>query len=590
MSKNMMILLLMFGPFLFVSQAQDLPPEVLRYADTILYNGQVLTMDRDQPPITVVEAVAIREGRIMAVGESDRILKMAGPNTVKVDLQGKGVIPGIVDTHSHPNSYALRHYRDEVTPAYIEYLEGQKIRFATVRWDSKENTLADFKNVAANVPDGYWIYTTSRLNPVVLEETTRYDLDEVTPDHPVYVKIGNAQFGLANSKMLDIVKKTYGKFPPGITMDEQGVPTGRVYGGAGTLIDQEIIPQVPPEILAPPFKKELEEWVAIGVTTLSSRLKGSEMTAYAQLERAGELPLRLGYSHEVGRDNPYMERALKRYGNLEGHGTEWMWMIGMTVGIPDGTGPAGRVCTSMKKKEMLPGDLWEESTCHWELPGFTGAESILDLNRYGYRVTGVHAFGDKAFLMMLDAYAQANQEKSLVGRRFALDHGMMISPEVIEKSAQLGVIWSLQTPQYYRNTAIVNRLFGEEPAQRWAMPIKSLIDAGVRVTYGADTHDDPERHPMFNLEVMVTRVTKDGQVFGARERIDRAQGLLMMTRWGAEYVLREDVLGSLEPGKYADLVVLDKNPLDRSVRDSDLSEIKVLATIIEGKVAYGSLN
>jgi len=221
MSKNMMILLLMFGPFLFVSQAQDLPPEVLRYADTILYNGQVLTMDRDQPPITVVEAVAIREGRIMAVGESDRILKMAGPNTVKVDLQGKGVIPGIVDTHSHPNSYALRHYRDEVTPAYIEYLEGQKIRFATVRWDSKENTLADFKNVAANVPDGYWIYTTSRLNPVVLEETTRYDLDEVTPDHPVYVKIGNAQFGLANSKMLDIVKKTYGKFPPGITMDEQ---------------------------------------------------------------------------------------------------------------------------------------------------------------------------------------------------------------------------------------------------------------------------------------------------------------------------------------------------------------------------------
>ncbi len=96
--------LLIFGPFLFVSQAQDLPPEVLRYADTILYNGQVLTMDRDQPPITVVEAVAIREGRIMAVGDSDRILKMAGPKTVTVDLQGKGVIPGVVDTQSHPNN------------------------------------------------------------------------------------------------------------------------------------------------------------------------------------------------------------------------------------------------------------------------------------------------------------------------------------------------------------------------------------------------------------------------------------------------------------------------------------------------------
>ncbi len=244
----------------------------------------------------------------------------------------------------------------------------------------------------------------------------------------------------------------------------------------------------------------------------------------------------------------------------------------------------------MKKKEMLPGDLWEESTCHWELPGFPGPDIISTANRYGYRVTGVHTFGDKAYLMMLDAFAQANQEKSIVGKRFALDHGMMISPEVIEKSAQLGVIWSLQTPQYYRHTATVNRLFGEEPAQRWAMPIKSLIDAGVRVTYGADTHDDPQRQPMFNLEVMVTRVTKDGQVFGSREKIDRANGLLMMTRWGADYVLREDVLGSLEPGKFADLVVLDKNPLDRSVRDVDLSEIKVLATIIGGEVAYGSLN
>ena len=102
--------MLIFGPLLGVSQAQDLPPEVLRYADTILYNGQVLTMDRDQPPITVVEALAIREGRIMAVGDSDRILKMAGPNTLRVDLQGKGVIPGVVDTHSHPNNYALRHF------------------------------------------------------------------------------------------------------------------------------------------------------------------------------------------------------------------------------------------------------------------------------------------------------------------------------------------------------------------------------------------------------------------------------------------------------------------------------------------------
>ena len=122
------------------------------------------------------------------------------------------------------------------------------------------------------------------------------------------------------------------------------------------------------------------------------------------------------------------------------------------------------------------------------------------------------------------------------------------------------------------------------------LPVKSLLDAGAKVSYGADTHTDPQRQPLFSLEVLVTRKIMDGRVFGPREAIDRATALLMMTRWGAEYVLRSEELGSLEPGKLADLVVLDKNPLDRNVPDEDLSEIKILATVIGGEVAYGSLN
>ncbi len=110
---------LIFTAFSFISQAQNLPPEVLRYADTVFYNGQVLTMDGDSPPITVVEAVAIRDGRIMAVGQDDRISRMAGPDTLRVDLKGKAVMPGIIDTHSHPNSYALSHYRQEIIPPYL---------------------------------------------------------------------------------------------------------------------------------------------------------------------------------------------------------------------------------------------------------------------------------------------------------------------------------------------------------------------------------------------------------------------------------------------------------------------------------------
>ena len=583
-----MILVLMVGPFMRVSPAQDLPPEVLGYADTVWYNGQVLTMDRDQPPINVTQAIAVRDGRVLAVGDSDRILRMAGADTVKVDLEGRAVIPGVIDTHSHPNRYALSHYRQEYNLALVQSLLDQNVRYVNVRWESKETALSDFKRVAKNVSPDELIYTTFRGNATSLA-LTRYDLDEVAPDNLLYVMIGSATQGIANTRMLDKILAMYGDRIPGILKDENGVPNGQIFGAAGTVIDQEVVPRVTPEVLAPFLKRELEEWVAIGVTTLSTRLKGNELTAYGLLDRAGELPLRLGYSHEIGRSNPFLERALKRFGNLQGHGTEWLWMIGISIGKPDGDGPGsrGNVCATPPKKVMLPGDIYPEGLCEWDMPGEPGADAVLVTNRYGYRVSGVHTFGDKGYLMMLDAYDQANQEDSILGRSFGLDHGMMISPEIVKQSAQLDVIWSLQPPMFYSTYAAgVSRVYGEEYAHRWMLPVKSLIDAGAKVSYGADTHDDPQRQPMFSLEVLVTRKVLDGRVFGPREALDRASALLMLTRWGADYVLRDQELGSLEPGKLADLVVLDGNPLDPDIADENLSEIKVVATIIGGEVAY----
>jgi predicted amidohydrolase YtcJ len=204
-------------------------------------------------------------------------------------------------------------------------------------------------------------------------------------------------------------------------------------------------------------------------------------------------------------------------------------------------------------------------------------------------VSGVHNWGDKAVLQSLEAYEVANREKSIVGKRFALDHGRMVSQEGIKRAAELGVWWSLQSAGFYNYTGVLGRVWGEEVAQRWAMPTKSMIDAGVKVAYGADRRG-PQKSAMFNLQVFVTRRTKDGTVYGEREKIDRATTLLMMTRWGAEYVLREDRLGSLEPGKIADLAVLDSNPLDPDIPDDELSEIKFVATFIGGKLVSGSLD
>jgi predicted amidohydrolase YtcJ len=192
--------------------------------------------------------------------------------------------------------------------------------------------------------------------------------------------------------------------------------------------------------------------------------------------------------------------------------------------------------------------------------------------------------------LSLDAYEKANQEQSILGKRFAIDHGLMISQDNIKQAATLGVTWSLQPFMIYDLAPMVAQVWGEEVAQRWTMPTKSLIDGGVKPTYGADRWGDPQRQPMWNLEVLVTRLAANGKVYGPREKVDRATVLLMMTRWASEYVLREEELGSLEPGKLADLIVLDKSPLDSSVPDEDLSEIQVLVTLIGGEVVHGSLN
>ena len=140
----------------WIAQAQDLPPEVAHYADIVFYNGSVLTMDRDQPPFTVTEALAVRDGKILAVGEDDRILRMAGPDTERMNLDGRALTPGIIDTHSHPHDYAriknVRAYQTILVRSY----RGQGLRYITINWDSKEEALADIKKVAELEPDGQW--------------------------------------------------------------------------------------------------------------------------------------------------------------------------------------------------------------------------------------------------------------------------------------------------------------------------------------------------------------------------------------------------------------------------------------------------
>jgi predicted amidohydrolase YtcJ len=158
-------------------------------------------------------------------------------------------------------------------------------------------------------------------------------------------------------------------------------------------------------------------------------------------------------------------------------------------------------------------------------------------------------------------------------------------PDQIERAKNLNIMWSC-APKYLLRAERVMRDYGEEAAHRWVLPVQGILDAGGRVTWEQDDSDLGIK-PFSGLSTLITRKDENGRVWGARHAIDRKTALLMATRWASEYVLRDKVLGSLEPGKWADMVVLDKDYL--TVSDDEIATIQSVMTVVGGKVIYSAI-
>lgn len=577
-----------------VSRAQQLPEEVIRYADMVFHNGYVLTVDTDRGDFTIAEAVAIRDGRILAVGSNEKALRLAGPKTQKIDLNKRAVMPGIIDTHVHPNRYAIRNYFRELPP------EDQKaLRASGVirEWKDKAQVLNQIKQIVEKEdPSKEWIAINvggggfgsdegggGGLNEVAAS-ITRFDLDKVCPNKPLVISSGTWD-GMVNSKGLEKLLAIYGQHMPGVLKDSKGVATGQLRGAPVYILRTEVLPQVSAEGLAPIFAKELRErWAPLGHTTISTRLNANEIRAYALLDVKGELPLRVAYGHEIGRWNPFFERDMKRnLGVVLGYGSDMLWMNAITVAPPDGSPPDGDICSTYPKRELFAGDVFPEGRCRWDEPGDMTRETIRLLMKYGFRVANIHTYGDKGLEAAVDLFERYGG----AGKRFALDHSALFNPNVLKKSGQLGMYWSVAAQKFLEDPEMLAKAYGREVTNSWAFPLRALIEAGAKVTYEASARrGNPKLTPFFDMEMFVTRRDGKGNVWGAHHALDRKTVIRMMTRWGAEYVLREKVLGSIEPGKFADLIVLDKNPLDPALPDEELSEIKILMTMVGGKVVY----
>jgi len=546
-------------------------------ADLILHNGRVLVADE---AFTVAQALAVRDGRVLAVGRDADVLRHATAGTRRIDLKGRTVLPGLIDTHATLFEYALADFRDE-----LERLDPRlrQLRQTRVQAVSVDDALARIGEVVRRAPPGTWVRVQVRPAAVALElwrRTPLEALDRATPDHPVMLTLVGTQ-RLLNSRALAALRAHYGRLPAELEPDAGGRPTGRARIAIVRMVTQDLVAS--PEALAHAYRSELAWWAARGVTTWSAPLEPlAPLRVFTELDRRGELPIRFAYSHAMGTAFPQPPAFWARLRETVGRGTPHFWSIGVSTGAIDGAYP--RVCTTIPAAPAVKA--LEECRA---APGTFMRGVLHDIVRSGLRLSGVHAAGDGAVDHFLDAVERASREAGLSleevrRRRHAIDHCWMSPrPDQVARARRLGVLWSC-SPVFLLDAERIARDYGERYAHERVVPVRRILEAGGRVAMETDDDDLPRRGAFWHIEALVTRRDRQGRVWGADQAVDRRTALLMFTRWAAEYVLREDVLGSLEPGKWADFVVIDRDYL--TVPDDELSEIGVLLTAVGGRPVY----
>lgn len=549
--------------------AGTLPAEVVAYADAVFYNGKVITADEQ---FTIAQAVAIRDGKFLAVGTTQRVLAMAGPETQRIDLEGRSIVPGFIDTHLH-SAWVTRPARDR----------SMAVPFSDddIDWDTLESALEGLRTLVKEAEPGEFLALSGPSNPVVNHELNVNLLDEVAPNNPLYIEAMNDQV-VANSLVLDRIPKDVA----GIVLDDNGDLTGHLRGAAAGIPGYELEPWPEVESLLEPQKASFRRHNEMGLTTLMGRAGGLEVTVFRELMMHRELTMRVRVAHHFLRQNGYPEAYLKRLGNLTDIGNDWFKIIGTSVQVVDGTSNNGSANTSKAKTTLLPEDPYGPFGMNkWEESGdlaTSDRQSIILANRYGWTVSSLHSSGDMSNTLMLEVFEEAHKERSLVGRHFSIDHGLMLQPEHYAQLKEMDIIPSVYSKAMYGNDTLVT-MYGMDAVYKM-QPVKSLIEAGIRPAAEADAFTHRTAFPLFNIQNWVTRIDQKGRQLDPEEKVSREEALYMYTLWAAAYSGEEDILGSIEPGKLADLVVLAGDYM--TFPESDLERLRILMTVVDGKVVY----
>jgi hypothetical protein len=532
-------------------------------ADLIIRDAHIVTVD---PKFTIAQAAAIRGGKFIAVGTDAEVLKTKGPNTKVVDLRGQTVLPGFNDTHVHLTA-------GEELPLQVDLTHIHSIK----------NIQAVISARAKLEKPGAWIVGTRGWWEYQLAEgrlPTRADLDAAAPDNPV--AIPGPHYVIVNSLALKLASVTRDTPDPQggqIYKDSRGEPTGLLMDNASRFI-RKFLPRPTEAQKEAGLRRVLALVNSHGLTSAGDP-SGTPVDAalFRKLRDAGQLTVRVDFAYDIDPAEPLDKaeaelRALPKPGS-DGDGMFRSDEIGET-------GLDGAELTAFLEHDY-PGK-----------PGYRGLQKVPTdqfekfaalVAKYGYRLRP-HAVGDAAIDEALDAFEYANRQTPITQRRWMIDHAFLLGPQHYQRVKRLGLLINSQYMHNYELGALILKAWKRPLADR-SEPYREWLKNGIMFAGGSDGPISYYAEPLLEIYGEVTRGTQWGGRLGPDQGVSREAAIRSVTINGAYTTFEEKVKGSIEPGKYADFVVLSGDIL--KVPAERIRDLKVLATVLGGRIVYGSL-
>ena len=538
--------------------------------DWVFFNGKIITLDAED---TIGQAVAIKNNRIVAVakgpGEEEKWISVNGVR--RFDLRGKTLLPGLIDPHTHLGMATL---------SFRYYVDGRCPPNRSIH-----DILERIRQRTQETPKGGWIIVhASMFGDQKLREKrypTKEELDRVAPEHPV---------ALLSSVHARIVN-TCALRSAGITGTTPEPPGGHIEKDPNTGNPTGVLRECNQILPIPPFtyeqvKETLQEmiaeyWVKQGYTSVSSFADALEFRVYQELLKEGRLPVRVQSMIMNLFNRPEIQESLARLGILPGFGNDRLKMGGVKIFV-DGAFMGLSAATHDPYLNMPTGDY--RGLLKFQDPGVLN-DLVLAGHEAGLQLC-VHAIGDKAQDLALDAYEYA-LKRSPKPHRHRLEHfgNELTSRERIRRAKEMDLIPVPSIEWLFAYGDFIEPYLG--PARRdQSFLLRSMIDAGLKPANCSDTcgTEPLSVNPFFSIWCAVTRQTFFGKKLLPEEGISVREALRMYTTHAAYSGFEEDQKGSIEAGKFADLIVIDRDIL--TIPEEQIKNIRVEMTMIDGRIVY----